>query len=96
MNTTVKLLPYEAETEELNLQKSDEIKNYKNKKEMLRNTDKLDLRNPSLYEKRIGDVLNINKDLIKTVNQEKAKTKHTLLEVFWLQEEDLDAEQKAA
>lgn len=85
------LLAYQPSSEELNLQKSDEIRNYKNKKNQLKTIDKLDLWDTTLYQTRINDTLDATKAVTDQVKEQKKQTKYLLFDTL-MQSDPLNAE----
>lgn len=92
--TNLKLLPFEASSEELKLQHSDEVRNYKKEKEKLTIKDRLDLRNSVLYGEQVSSTLNATNSIASAIRKQKVETKNALLESL-LDNKALDAERHA-
>lgn len=80
-NTPI-LLAQELSAEEIKLQKAEETRNYRNKKENLNINDRLDLWNTTLYGEKVISTLNATNNIASNEKETKTQVKKDLLNLF--------------
>jgi hypothetical protein len=80
-NTPI-LLAQELSAEEIKLQKAEETRNYRNKKENLNINDRLDLWNTTLYGEKVISTLNATNNIASNAKETKTQVKKDLLNLF--------------
>ena len=81
-NTPI-LLAQELSAEEIKLQKAEETRNYRNKKENDINiNDRLDLWNTTLYGEKVISTLNATNNIASNAKETKTQVKKDLLNLF--------------